>query len=148
MSSEATEAGIPPGFVALDWTLEPGQGFGGTVGPVFERREGANYARAFRVAPRHANGMGGCHGGMLMAFADLAIGHAVTIPEPRFWVTVRLTCDFLAIARIGDWVEGAGEIIARDSDLYTVRGKVWTGERLLMTATGIFKALDPPPGRI
>jgi acyl-CoA thioesterase FadM len=64
-------------------------------------------------------------------------------------VTVRLTIDFLSSAHIGDWVEGASEVLSREDDLFIVRGKVWTADRTLMTGTGVFKPIqrrDPRPG--
>jgi hypothetical protein len=66
-----------------------------------------------------------------------------------YWVTVRLTVDVLASAHLGDWVEGASDVLSRDGDLFLVRGRVWVGERTLMAGTGLFKALaarEPRPG--
>lgn len=133
---------IPEGYEPLDWTLSPDRGFGGLVGPIYQRAQGAHYARAFRVEPRHANGVGSCHGGMLMAFADAAFGHAVSVRVPHFWVTIRLTIDFLSGARVGDWVEGTGTILGEAGDLYTVQGRVWCGARTILTGSGVFKTID------
>ena len=144
MTDDMTEAqggGIPPGFANMNWT----HGFGRSVGPMFERVEGLSYVRAFRVSDHHTNGMLNCHGGMLMAFADVAFGHVVSLRAGgRFWVTVRLLTDFLSAARLGDWVEGTGELVGRDGDLYVVQGRIWCGERTILTGTGTFKTLDDP----
>jgi len=56
-------------------------------------------------------------------------------------VTVRLTTDFLSGAHMGDWVEGTSEIIAEQDDVFTVRGRIWCGERTLITGTGVFKGI-------
>ncbi|MDP1988907.1 hotdog domain-containing protein, partial [Phenylobacterium sp.] len=56
-------------------------------------------------------------------------------------VTVRLTTDFLSGAQMGDWVEGGSEIISEQDDIFTVRGRIWCGERTLMTGTGVFKGM-------
>jgi acyl-coenzyme A thioesterase PaaI-like protein len=64
-------------------------------------------------------------------------------------VTVRLTLDFLSSARLGDWVEGAGELMSRADDLFMVRGRIWAGDRVLITGTGVFKPIErrePRPG--
>jgi acyl-coenzyme A thioesterase PaaI-like protein len=103
----------------------------------------------FRVEDRHTNGLRNAHGGMLMSFADMAWGHVVSVETSSYWVTVRLTVDFLASAHLGDWVEGAGVVLARDDDLFLVRGQVWTRERFLLTGVGLFKPLaarEPRPG--
>ena len=42
---------------------------------------------------------------------------------------------------MGDWVEGTSEIIAEQDDVFTVRGRIWCGERTLITGTGVFKGI-------
>jgi acyl-coenzyme A thioesterase PaaI-like protein len=80
---------------------------------------------------------------MLMSFADMAWGRIISLRRSYSWVTVRLMCDFLSGAKLGDWVEGEGELIGEEDLLFTVRGRIWTGDRVLITGTGIFKALAP-----
>ncbi len=73
----------------------------------------------------------------------------VSIETSSYWVTIRLMCDFLSAAHIGDWVEGAGEVLSRENGVFLVRGRVWAGQRELMMGTGIFKPIerrDPRPG--
>jgi acyl-coenzyme A thioesterase PaaI-like protein len=135
---------IPAGFERMNWW----QGFGRQIGPLYERiNADRSYTRAFLVCEHHTNGMKNCHGGMMMAFADMALGHAITLETNRFWVTVRMVTDFLEGAQVGEWVEGTGTITGRDNDFYTVSGRIWTGERTVMTATGVFKALGPRPAK-
>ena len=135
---------IPDGYVRMNWF----QGFGRQIGPLYERiNADKTYTRAFLVSEAHTNGMKNCHGGMLMAFADMALGHAISLSENRYWVTVRMVTDFVDAAQIGDWIEGTGEVTGRDSDIYTVSGRIWCGERTIMTATGIFKALGVRPAK-
>ncbi|MDX5367200.1 MAG: PaaI family thioesterase, partial [Alphaproteobacteria bacterium] len=65
---------LPAGYQPLNWF----SGFGRQIGPLYERIEAdGRYTRAFVVQEHHTNGMGNCHGGMLMAFADMAFGHAI-----------------------------------------------------------------------
>lgn len=137
--SENARLAVPPGFHMLDWR----SGFGDSIGPIFERTlEDGGYVRAFRVEPRHTNGLNNAHGGMLLSFADMAFGHVVSARRERWWVTVRLSCDFLAPAHLGDWVEGSGEILGVQDDYYTVEGRLWVGERTVLTGLGLFKALS------
>jgi acyl-coenzyme A thioesterase PaaI-like protein len=134
---------VPDGYQALDWT----RGFGRQVGPVYARaRDGR---MAFRVEEHHTNGLGNAHGGMLMTFADVAWGHIVSVETSSYWVTIRLMCDFEAGAHVGDWVEGAGETLSCERGLYVVRGRIWVGDRTLVTGTGVYKTIarrDPRPG--
>ena len=136
---ESDAPAIPPGYEPMQWT----RGFGRQIGPLYQRMEsGDRYTRAFLVGEHHTNGMMNCHGGMLMAFADTAFGHAISMRKhDHYWVTVRLLTDFLSSARLGEWVEGTGEIVGEDGDLFTVQGRVWCGARTIMTGTGVFKTL-------
>lgn len=136
---------IPQGYVPLEWR----RGFVRQIGPLYRRQQGEGYTMAFRVEDHHTNGMSNAHGGMLMSFADMAWGHVVSVETSSYWVTVRLTLDFLASARLGDWVEGASEVLSSEDNLYLVRGRIWTGDRLLITGTGVFKPIqrrEPRPG--
>ena len=145
MSDDLTDAqtgDIPPGYSLLNWS----RGFGRQIGPLYERYDDHGVCTlAFRVEEHHTNGMANCHGGMLMSFADMAWGRVISVRKSHFWVTVRLTCDFLSAAKLGDWVEGEAELIAEEDDVYTVRGRIWAGDRLLMTGTGVFKVVGPRP---
>ncbi len=131
---------LPEGYTLIDWA----SGFGTVAGPFFERRgPGGGYARAFRVGAHQTNGMGNAHGGMLLTFADMAFGHAVRMQRNLWWVTVRLTCDFLSSAQVGEWVEGAAEVIGEEDDLFAVRGRVWVDNRTILTGQGLFKGIAP-----
>lgn len=147
MSGPTAASGLadaPEGYAPLDLR----RGFAGCIGPLY-RRQGANGALSlgFRVEERHTNGMGNAHGGMLMSFADMAWGHVVSVEMSSYWVTVRLACDFLSSARLGEWVEGAGETLSTANGLFVVRGRVWCGDRVLMTGSGVFKPLAERPPR-
>jgi acyl-coenzyme A thioesterase PaaI-like protein len=144
--SAPAEFEIPEGYTALEWR----RGFVRQIGPLYRRSNAeGGYTMAFRVEDHHTNGMTNAHGGMLMSFADMAWGHMVSVETSSYWVTVRLTLDFLSSAHLGDWVEGGSEVLSREDELFVVRGKIWSGDRLLMTGTGVFKAIqrrDPRPG--
>ena len=112
-------------------------------------RRGDDRTRTFgiRVDERHLNGLSNAHGGMLMTLADVAWGNVITVERNAYWVTVRLTCDFLSPAKPGEWVEAGSEILSEEGELFTVRGRVWCGDRLLLTGTGLFKSMGPRPPR-
>ncbi|MAN74496.1 MAG: thioesterase [Henriciella sp.] len=129
---------LPEGYQLLPWH----RGFGRQVGPLFEKREPEGVTRAFRVEEHHTNGMMNAHGGMLMTFADMAWGAAVEKDEDSWWVTIRLLCDFLSGAKHGEFVEGNARIVTVENNLYTVEGRIWTGDRTLLTGTGIFKVIE------
>lgn len=143
--SEAAPADIPPGFAALPWH----RGFGRQVGPLYVRDEAGGRTFGFRVQEHHTNGLQNAHGGMLMTLADVAWGNLISVRSSSFWVTVRLQCDFLSAAKLGEWVEASSELLHQDGDLYTLRGRVCCGDRTLLTGVGVFKAVgrrEPRPG--
>lgn len=141
---EESSIPLPPGYQPMHWF----QGFGRQIGPLYEKiGMDGTYTRAFLVQEHHTNGMGNCHGGMLMAFADMAFGHAVTMKTHRYWVTVRLLTDFLSGGKIGDWIEGNAEVVGVEDDFFTVKGNIWCAERTIMTGTAVFKALGARPAK-
>lgn len=148
MSDDLAEPGaapVPEGYSPLDF----GRGYVRQIGPLYRRATGQGFCMGFRVEPHHTNGMRNAHGGMLMSFADMAWGSVVSYERSAYWVTVRLMLDFLSSAKVGEWVEGSGELLSTADDLYIVRGEVWTGDRLLVTGQGVFKpirAREPHPG--
>jgi uncharacterized protein (TIGR00369 family) len=138
--TDAQAAAIPEGYGQLNWS----RGFGRLIGPLYEQRQAPGQATlGFRVEEHHTNGLGNCHGGMLMSFADMAWGRIISLAKSYSWVTVRLNCDFLSSARLGDFVEGDSELLSEQDLVFTTRGRIWVGERTLMTGTGVFKALSP-----
>ena len=140
---EENKLDIPDGFARMEWF----QGFGRQIGPLYQKDTEDTYVRAFPVCEHHTNGMGNCHGGMLMAFADMAFGHAVSRHSNCYWVTVRLLTDFVSGAKKGEWVEGSATVEGFEDSFFTVKGRIWVGDRTIMTGTGLFKALGPRPPR-
>jgi uncharacterized protein (TIGR00369 family) len=144
--SAPDQIAIPEGYTPLDWR----RGFGRQIGPLYRKTwADGRSTMGFHVQEHHCNGMMNAHGGMLMTLADAAWGHVVSIERSSFWVTVRLTCDFLSSARLGEWVEAGAEVLSVEDDLFTTRGRIWSQDRTLITGVGLFKSLadrKPEPG--
>ena len=122
----------PPGFKPIVHSSP----FGAENGPFFESRNGDSWIRGFRVLERHTNA-----GGMLMTFADVVLAQAVLNQAGRPAVTVRMTSDFLAPARHGDWVEGTAEVTRVTRSMAFVEGRLKAGSRTLLTASAVFQML-------
>ncbi|WP_417461985.1 PaaI family thioesterase [Kordiimonas sp.] len=115
--------------------------FGWENGPIFERVDGSGRARGFRVAEKHINAGDACHGGMIMTFADILLATAVfEVAEPPF-VTVRMTTDFVGPAFEGEWLYGRASAHPAGDGMITVSGTMKVDERIVATASGLFKAL-------
>ena len=85
------------------------------------------------------------HGGALMTFADIALGcgvaDAVGVETP--FVTVQLQYQFAAAAPLGAFVTCLPEVVRRTSQLVFVRGLLQVGERVIGSADGIWKLIEP-----
>ncbi len=132
------DAPPPDGF-----TLAEGRGpFTTHNGPIYRRDGEDGWKRGFRVLKRHCNSFGLVHGGWYMAFADGLLAEAVFRASGAPMLTVRMTSDFLAAARIGDWVEGAARTTRVTRTMAFAEAEIRCGARLLFTASGVFKLME------
>ena len=126
------------------WTPIADEGFIAHVGPV--HRRAADGAYAFRAEQKHANLIGVVHGGMLMSFADRALGEtAMWAADGANCVTIQLEMKFIDVGRLGDWVGIQPQVVKRTGSLVFMRGDVRAGSRLLASADGVWKILRRRP---
>lgn len=112
------------------------------TGPMYEAGEGTARRFAFRVGKQHVNRRGALHGGMLMTFADMALGAAVwdaTDKAPS--VTMNMQTQFLKPAQVGDLVEVVPELTRRTRSLIFMRGDFMVDGEVVFTAASIWKLL-------
>ncbi|MEJ0022992.1 MAG: PaaI family thioesterase [Alphaproteobacteria bacterium] len=67
----------------------------------------------FRIAAKHCNSHGFCHGGMIATFMDMATGlsvRAATKLEGNS-PTMTLTIDFMGAGMLGDWIESRSRFV-------------------------------------
>ena len=132
---------------AEGWAPRPPVGFTGLTGPLWSRPEGDGWAYGVLAEPRHANGHGIVHGGMLVTLLDNTLGltvwHATGL---RPSVTMQLNTHFLAAARPGEFLEARGEILRLANSVAFVRGTLSVGDRLVAAADGVWKVLAVKPG--
>ena len=129
---------IPPGFRELTEAI----GFATANGPWFEKIENGRAIRGFRPGPQHANALGIVHGGMLAAFLDSAMGTAVWHRLERRAVTLRLSIDYLAPARVGDWLQAEGEVVGHDEHVAQVKGRLYGPRHEVLAGLGAFALLS------
>lgn len=134
---------VPDGFTPL----KRGGPYFSQLGPLYHRRdERDRVVLALRVGPEHTNMVGITHGGMLMTFADGALGINLSIAKgkPRSSVTVHLSSDFLSSARPGDWLEAHVEIRRMGARLSFADCELRVGDRVCLRASGVFATITPP----
>lgn len=120
---------------------DAGEGYDRQIGPFWFRHDDGHRC-AFRAQQKHMNLGGRVHGGCLMSFADIALFQiAYQEMEGRRGVTVQLDSTFVDAGRLGDWIEAEGEVVRSGGSLIFVRGRIVSGERTLMTFSGIIKKM-------
>jgi acyl-coenzyme A thioesterase PaaI-like protein len=87
------------------------------------------------------NPAGGLHGGMMMTIADLVggMGAGTLAGIRKFLPTVSMTFDFVAPARVGDWVEGRAELVRVTRSLLFSSIYLTVGETKILRASSICK---------
>ena len=130
---------VPEGFRAIEHSAP----FGAHVGPFYEREVEGAVVRGFRIAERHTNPAGVAHGGMLATFADIVLAQAGLREVGGPIVTVRMVSDFVSAGKLGAWVEGSARVRRRTRTLVFVDGELVASGRVLMTASAIFKIIEP-----
>ena len=129
----------PPGFVRSS-----GRGQFSTVnGPYFHKPAADGLvSQAFYALPRHTNGIGLVHGGMLSAFTDGLLASAVGFGTGKVGVTIHLSIDFLHMARVGEWVKGEGRLTRATRDVAFAEGRAYVGGHDVVRASGVFKLMS------
>lgn len=136
--SEAEAPPEPPeGFVAMSRRGE----FSRRNGPYFSRPREDGVEQAFFAAPRHCNGLGIVHGGMLAAFFDGLLANAVGRKAGRTGVTIHLSIDYLTMARAGEWVFGEARATRVTQDVGFAEGRIHVGGRDVVRGSGLFKLM-------
>jgi acyl-coenzyme A thioesterase PaaI-like protein len=141
-----TEDNPPEGFLRVDFDRgRPETTFNSHVGNIYCKR-GARGTRdefvlGIRVAQHMCNPAGGLHGGMMMLIADLVgtMGGGALAGLRKFLPTVSVTCDFVAPAKLGDWVEGRPELVRQTRSLLFTNIYLTVGEEKILRASAIAK---------
>ena len=129
---------------AEGWIPVEDRGFIAHVGPLHFRPEDGVYA--FRAEQKHANLIGVVHGGMLMSFADRALGEtAMRAADGANCVTIQLEMKFINVGRLGDWIDVRPQVVKRTGSLVFMRADVREGARLVASADGVWKILRRRP---
>ncbi len=130
---------------AAGWEPYRDEGFVGLVGPFWSRSWGDSFRYAFLAEPKHHNRRGVVQGGMLMTFADRAMGMTCWYANGRVpQATVQLDVHFIDAVQIGEFVEAKCEVVRRTRSLIFMQGALVVDERVVATAKGIWKALGAP----
>ena len=134
-------AKIPAGFRRLPRRSN----FMVLLGPMYERRGEGGSTLGMRVTAKHDNTRGLCHGGMLASFADVALGHTMSVLLGRrgAMVTASLTIDYAGSAKVGDWIESSVDVQKMGSRLAFVNCYLVANGQRIVRASAIFAHTGP-----
>ena len=136
MSSSEIPDDPPEGFKLVDFARgRPEPTFNTHVGNMYAKRgeKGTRdeFVLAIRVQQNMCNPAGGLHGGMM--------GGGYLAGLRKFLPTVSMTFDFVAPARVGDWVEGRAELIRQTRTLLFTNIYLTVGDHKILRASSIAK---------
>ena len=122
------------------WNPYRDEGFIGLVGPFWQKDTARGPIFAFLAEPKHENPFGVVQGGMLMTFADRALGMtAWHANERRPQATIQLDVHFIEAVRTGDFVEAECRIVRRMRSVMFLSAMLVVHSRVVATANGVWK---------
>ncbi len=94
--------------------MPTGLGFTDKLQPLYVCRQGEQARVGLRVQVEHGNSIGICHGGVLLSLADIAAAAAVNAARGIVAgaPTVNLSLDFIAAAKVGEWIESESQNVS------------------------------------
>jgi uncharacterized protein (TIGR00369 family) len=130
---------IPDGFQRARFSSP----FLDMAGPYYERQGEDCILVATRINEGHINHIQVAHGGVLGTLADVALSYQVHRAEkPALPVaTMNLSTNYLAAAKLGDWVEAHASIDRISKRTAYCSGRIVCGDAVLMTMTAVFAIL-------
>lgn len=137
---------VPDGFRPAQFS----PGFLDVSGPYFLKLEAGSTIIGCRMLEQHLNYAGVAHGGFLATLADVALSlQLYNSVEAKLPVsTVSMTINFLRAAKLGEWIEATSKIDWIGRRLGYAHGSIGSGDRLLMTMTGVYSIVRPAGDRI
>jgi uncharacterized protein (TIGR00369 family) len=138
----SVESSVPQGFKLLKAGGPYMQFNGPLYGRLIQVSGQPRVLIGFRVEPRHTNPVGVCHGGMLASMADMmaaiCVPYQTSLPR-HFFPTISLQMDFLAPARLGDWVQAETEILRTTRNLVFTQALIRAEQELVLRVSAVYK---------
>jgi uncharacterized protein (TIGR00369 family) len=133
-------AAIPHGFEATPM----GGPFIAANGPLYVSTQGERIRLGMPIDERHVNSIATVHGGMLATFGDMLMPmvfyrHPDVVATGRAAPTISLHIDYIGLARLGDWLEGTGEVIKVTRSLVFAQGLIFANGKPVARCSGVYK---------
>jgi len=133
---DLNDAPPPEGFVPLQRSSP----LLDLLGPLYCRGSGLQLEIGLRADQRHANGRSTVHGGVLSTLADVGMGYAMAFSSdpPLPLITASMHMDYLAAAKIGEWIEVRLEHSKRGRQMAFATVSLQVEERVIARASAVF----------
>lgn len=127
----------------LQWFDPNIPGFCALTGPYeFARTDDGRSLMRMTIAEQHLNAGGVCHGGAIVTLADMAMGFTAHVASGhKMTATMQLESKFLSAGKLGDVIIAEAALTRHVRDICFVECVIWSGERKLFTASGVWKVL-------
>lgn len=126
------------------WVLIGDSGLDAHLGPYRFRKTGSDAVYVLVPDARHLNLLGIVHGGTLMAFLDSVLGlEAKRQNDDVAMVTIQFDCSLIRAVQAGDMLCARATIVNRTRSLAFMRGEATVDGRVVASATGIWKRINP-----
>ena len=124
------------------WSIVETSGFVHLIGPLWQRVVDGEHEYALVAQDKHHNRRGLVQGGLLMTFADRAMGMTCWYANARQpQATVQLDVHFVDAVQIGEFVEAKCKVVRRTRALIFMSAELVVGARVVATANGVWKTL-------
>jgi len=112
-----------------------------TNGPFYQKKLADRLVVGLEVLPKHLNGRGYAHAGILITMADIAMGYNAAFSEtpPINLVTISLNNDFMSSAKLGDWLEAYVTISKKGKTLVYVTMELRKESEKVLRSNAIYK---------
>jgi acyl-coenzyme A thioesterase PaaI-like protein len=127
---------------AQGWIPLDDPGFANFIGPFWQRQDDRGWSYAFLAEGKHVNRNGIVHGGMLLSFADQAMGMTAWHASgngPQ--ATMQLSHQFVDAVAIGDFVEARCTVLRASRKLVYMACTLVVGERTVGSSSGVWKLI-------
>ena len=124
--------------------IEWNSGFDKLIGPYQLTETESGVELTLTLEDKHMNPLGITHGGLLLTLIDDVMGAAaMKAVALRPAVTIELSTQFLGASKVGETLKAQGVVSKITKHLVFVTGKINVDDKLILTASGIWKIIQP-----
>ena len=129
------------------WEPVTDAGFIETIGPVWKKMDGEQLLVGYHVLEKHMNRNRVAHGGLIMAMLDQAMAMASWVKMGyRRQATIQFELQLVSRSEEGDFVILRPEVVRSTKNLIFMRAQGFVGDRIIVSASGVWTLLPGQTG--